>query len=178
MDLREAMELWDPEPGWLNTASYGLPPEPAWRALQAALADWRHGRTSWEGWDASTGRARTAFARLVAAPVDDIAVGAQVSQLLAPVSTYLLAARTSGWPHRGDARFAISPRCCGTGSVRCTQAGTPARTCTTRTMGCRCDLRHRHADSISRQRGSRMWAQPPRWTCWPRWASKRSTTTT
>lgn len=89
MDLREAMELWDPEPGWLNTASYGLPPEPAWQALQAALADWRHGRTSWEGWDASTGRARAAFAQLVAAPADDVAVGAQVSQLLAPVAAGL-----------------------------------------------------------------------------------------
>jgi selenocysteine lyase/cysteine desulfurase len=89
MDLNAAVNLWDPQPGWLDTASYGLPPEPAWLALQAALGDWRHGRTSWEGWDAATGRARAAFARLVAAPVDDIAVGAQVSQLLAPVAASL-----------------------------------------------------------------------------------------
>src|SRR5207249_11891008 len=32
------MDMWDPEPGWLNTASYGLPPRVAWEALQAALA--------------------------------------------------------------------------------------------------------------------------------------------
>lgn len=89
MELSDAIELWDPEPGWLNTASYGLPPRPAWDALHSALADWRHGRISWEGWDVFTTRARGAFARLVAAPVDDIAVGAQVSQLLAPVAAAL-----------------------------------------------------------------------------------------
>ena len=46
-------DLWDAEPGYLNTASYGLPPRPAWAALQAALADWRAGRTSWEDWVAA-----------------------------------------------------------------------------------------------------------------------------
>jgi selenocysteine lyase/cysteine desulfurase len=85
MDLAAAQALFDPEPGWLNTASYGLPPRPAWDALQAALADWRVGRTSWEGWDVSTGRARAAFARLVGVPVADVAVGAAASQVLAPV---------------------------------------------------------------------------------------------
>ena len=30
MDLADARALWYPEPGWLNTASYGLPPKPAW----------------------------------------------------------------------------------------------------------------------------------------------------
>ena len=34
MDLADARALWDPEPGWLNTASYGLPPRPAWDELQ------------------------------------------------------------------------------------------------------------------------------------------------
>jgi selenocysteine lyase/cysteine desulfurase len=89
VDLVEARGLWEPAPGWLNTASYGLPPTPAWEALQAALADWRGGRTSWEGWDSSTVRSRAAFARLVGVPVDDVAVGSAVSQLLAPVATAL-----------------------------------------------------------------------------------------
>ncbi|PZS16934.1 MAG: hypothetical protein DLM60_14655 [Pseudonocardiales bacterium] len=26
------------QPGWLNTATYGLPPTPAWDAVQSALA--------------------------------------------------------------------------------------------------------------------------------------------
>jgi selenocysteine lyase/cysteine desulfurase len=89
MDLAEAKRLWDPEPGWLNTASYGLPPRPAWDALHQALANWRAGRTSWEPWGEATELARGAFARLVAVPTADVAVGATVSQLLAPVAAAL-----------------------------------------------------------------------------------------
>jgi selenocysteine lyase/cysteine desulfurase len=89
MDLAEAQKLWEPEPGWLNTASYGLPPRPAWDALQAALADWRAGRTSWEGWDDATVRARAGLARLVGVAAADVAVGATVSQMLAPVAATL-----------------------------------------------------------------------------------------
>ena len=36
MDIAEAQRLWHPETLYLNTASYGLPPDPAWEALQAA----------------------------------------------------------------------------------------------------------------------------------------------
>jgi selenocysteine lyase/cysteine desulfurase len=89
MDLAEAQGLWDAQPGWLNTASYGLPPRPAWDALQAALADWRAGRTSWEGWGEATGLAREAFARIVAVPATDVAAGAMVSQVLAPIAAAL-----------------------------------------------------------------------------------------
>ncbi|MFY1575595.1 aminotransferase class V-fold PLP-dependent enzyme [Verrucosispora sp. WMMD703] len=89
MDLEQAQKLWQPQPGWLNTASYGLPPDPAWDALQDALAAWRVGQGSWEDWGASTDRCRTAFAQLVAVPVADVAVGATVSQLLAPVAAAL-----------------------------------------------------------------------------------------
>jgi selenocysteine lyase/cysteine desulfurase len=89
MEIREAQRLWSPRPGWLNTASYGLPPEPAWLALQAALADWRAGAISWEGWDEATAAARNAFARLVGVPSADVSVGAQVSQLVAPVAAGL-----------------------------------------------------------------------------------------
>ena len=57
--------LWEPAGTYLNTASFGLPPRPAWDALQAALDDWRTGRTSWEQWGESTEAARGSFARLV-----------------------------------------------------------------------------------------------------------------
>ncbi|WBB89695.1 aminotransferase class V-fold PLP-dependent enzyme [Verrucosispora sp. WMMC514] len=89
MDLEQAQKLWQPQPGWLNTASYGLPPDPAWDALQDALAGWRVGRGAWEDWGAATDRCRTAFASLVSVPVGDVAVGATVSQLLAPVAAAL-----------------------------------------------------------------------------------------
>ncbi len=94
MDLEKARQLWTPEPGWLNTASYGLPPRPAWDALQNTLDDWRGGRTSWEGWDASTHRSRVAFAALLGVAAADVAVGATVSQLLAPVAAALPAGAT------------------------------------------------------------------------------------
>jgi selenocysteine lyase/cysteine desulfurase len=81
--------MWSPRPGYLNTASYGLPPRPAWDALQAALADWQAGATSWESWGAATEAARAGFARLAGVPTADVTVGSQVSQILAPVAAAL-----------------------------------------------------------------------------------------
>ena len=86
VEIKDAQQLWSARPGWLNTASYGLPPEPAWEALQAALADWRIGATSWEGWDEATVAARACFARLVGVSSADVTVGSQVSQMIAPVA--------------------------------------------------------------------------------------------
>ncbi len=89
MEIAQAQQLWDIEPGWLNTASYGLPPRPAWESMQAALRDWRSGRTSWEGWGQSVEAARSRFARMIGVAAADVAVGAQVSQMLAPVGAGL-----------------------------------------------------------------------------------------
>ena len=79
-------DLWHPETVYLNTASFGLPPDPAWDALQTAQTDWRAGRVSWEHWTAVTGRARAQYARLVGADVDRVAVGSTVSGLIAQVA--------------------------------------------------------------------------------------------
>lgn len=80
-----AAALWDAEPGYLNTSSYGLPPRPGWDALQQAMSDWRGGRTSWEGWAGAVDESRSLFAGLVGAEPSTVATGASVSQLLAPV---------------------------------------------------------------------------------------------
>jgi selenocysteine lyase/cysteine desulfurase len=82
-------ELWEPTGVYCNTASFGLPPRPGWEALQSALADWHAGRTSWEGWGETTEAARASFARLAGAPVQHVAVGATVSELMGAVVTAL-----------------------------------------------------------------------------------------
>lgn len=89
MDISEARALWEPSGVYCNTASYGLPPRSAWEALQTALADWHHGRTSWEHWGQSTENARAAFARLTGAALASVAVGATVSELMGLLVTAL-----------------------------------------------------------------------------------------
>jgi selenocysteine lyase/cysteine desulfurase len=77
---------WHPSAPYLNTASFGLPPDAAWTALQQVLEDWRGGRTSWEHWGDSTERARATFARLIGARTEDVAIGATVSELVGLVA--------------------------------------------------------------------------------------------
>jgi selenocysteine lyase/cysteine desulfurase len=87
--IEEARGLWQPAGRYLNTASFGLPPTPAWEALEQALGDWRHGRTSWEEWCTATDRAREHFAALVGVPPTRVATGASVSYLVALVAAGL-----------------------------------------------------------------------------------------
>jgi len=87
--LAAARELWKPAGVYLNTASYGLPPRPGWDALQAALADWHAGRTSWEHWGESVDLARESWARLVEVDAARVAVGATVSGLVGLIAASL-----------------------------------------------------------------------------------------
>lgn len=89
VEISEAQSLWEPAGVYCNTASYGLPPRPAWEALQVALADWHGGRTSWEHWGQSTDDARAVFARLAGVDLDRVAVGSTVSELVGSVVTAL-----------------------------------------------------------------------------------------
>jgi selenocysteine lyase/cysteine desulfurase len=89
MTIEEARALWEPAGIYVNTASYGLPPRPAWDALQAALADWRVGRTTWEPWNEATHAARASFAQLCGVPSEWVAVGGAASSLIGLVAASL-----------------------------------------------------------------------------------------
>jgi selenocysteine lyase/cysteine desulfurase len=87
--VAEARRLFSPERVYLNTASYGLPPQPAWDAIAAAQDEWRHGRTGFGGWDRSVGASRAAWARLAGVAVEDVAVGPQASPFAGVVAASL-----------------------------------------------------------------------------------------
>ncbi len=89
MEVADAQRLFSPEGVYLNTASYGLPPRPAWEAVQSAQDEWRHGRTGFDGWDASVGRSRASWARLHGADEADVAVGPQASPFVGLVAAAL-----------------------------------------------------------------------------------------
>lgn len=89
LSIADAHALFEPEGTYLNTASYGLPPRTGWDAMQAALDEWRTGRTSWEGWSDDTDRARAAFARLVGTDPARVAIGSTVSGLVGLVAASL-----------------------------------------------------------------------------------------
>jgi selenocysteine lyase/cysteine desulfurase len=89
LTIAAAQGLWEPAGTYLNTASFGLPPRPAWDALQAALDDWRTGRTSWEHWGDATEQARCSFARLIQVEPETVAVGATVSGFVGLVASSL-----------------------------------------------------------------------------------------
>lgn len=73
--------MFHPEPGltYLDTATYGLPPEPTLRAMREAEAAWQAGTASWVEWDRQAERARVAFGRLIGAPGSRVALVPSVS---------------------------------------------------------------------------------------------------
>ena len=89
LDLARSGTAWRAEPGWLDTATFGLPPDAAWDELQEALAAWRVGRHSWEPWNASIDRSRAAFARLVGVDPGRVAAAGAVSELVGLVAAAL-----------------------------------------------------------------------------------------
>jgi selenocysteine lyase/cysteine desulfurase len=73
--------LFQPDPGltYLDTATYGLPPEPTMRALREALETWQAGTASWVEWDRQSERARVAFARIIGVAPSRVALQTAVA---------------------------------------------------------------------------------------------------
>jgi len=76
-------------PGYLNTASAGLPPKKAVAALRASLADWEEGRCDPASFDEDVERARRAYGRIVGADLESVGIVSQVSVVSGLVASSL-----------------------------------------------------------------------------------------
>lgn len=76
-------------PGFLNAATLGLPAHQTLAAMHAALDDWQAGRADLMVYDAAVNTARAAFARLVGAPVERVAVGSHTSVMMGMIASSL-----------------------------------------------------------------------------------------
>jgi selenocysteine lyase/cysteine desulfurase len=75
--------------GYLNTASIGIPPAHAARAVAEAVDRWRLGADKPVDYERHVTLSRQGFADLVGVPADRVAIGASTSQLLANVAAGL-----------------------------------------------------------------------------------------
>ncbi|MGZ1489958.1 aminotransferase class V-fold PLP-dependent enzyme [Brevibacterium sediminis] len=89
LTIAQARTEWDVQTAFLDSCSYGPPPRRGWNALQHSLSEWRAGSVPWPRWAESVDTSRELFGRLVGVPADQVATGAAVSQLLAPIAAAL-----------------------------------------------------------------------------------------
>ncbi len=74
--------LFTPAPGiaYLDSATYGLPPEPTVRAIRVALEAWQAGTADWiVDWDRPAEAARSSFANLIGVATDAVSLMPAVS---------------------------------------------------------------------------------------------------
>lgn len=82
-------ERFQVPPGYLDTASIGIPPWSAGQAVADAVERWRAGADRAPDFDEPVAVARRAWAELVGVPVERVAIGASVSQLVGLVAASL-----------------------------------------------------------------------------------------
>ena len=79
LSIQDARVQFSGDPGFLNTASAGLPPMASLEALHRALVTWGAGQAQPQDYDSCVDSARGSFARLVGVPVEAVAQGSQLS---------------------------------------------------------------------------------------------------
>ncbi|SDO04996.1 aminotransferase class V-fold PLP-dependent enzyme [Lentzea jiangxiensis] len=88
--MREAFgAVFDVEPGYLNTASIGVPPRHVADAVAASHERWRRGQDTSSTFNEVVETSREAFGRLVGVPAASVACGATVSQFASLVAQAL-----------------------------------------------------------------------------------------
>ena len=79
-------QSFDVPPGYLNTASIGIPPLFVADAVAQAVGRWRSGSDRPNAFDADVMAARKAWASLIGVAPENVAIGASVSQLVGLVA--------------------------------------------------------------------------------------------
>ncbi|MEV6228424.1 aminotransferase class V-fold PLP-dependent enzyme [Saccharopolyspora shandongensis] len=88
--MREAFGArFDVPDGYLNTASIGIPPADAARAVAESVARWGSGRDLPEDFEPAVADARASFAALVGTTAERVAIGASASQLVGLIAASL-----------------------------------------------------------------------------------------
>jgi selenocysteine lyase/cysteine desulfurase len=82
-------EQFAPDPGYLNTASLGVPPIAALDEIEQVLGRWRRGQVEPPVFDDYVNRSRRAWASLTGVPASTVATGATVSQFVGVVAASL-----------------------------------------------------------------------------------------
>lgn len=72
--------------GYLNSPTYGLPPDFLIDELTRRIGDWQSGTLDVPSFDESVGRGRAGYADLVGVPVESVAMGGSVSAVLGLVA--------------------------------------------------------------------------------------------
>lgn len=80
---------WQPHPGYLNTASFGIPCPQAVAAVQEVIAAWTQGELSFGSWFTETQRVRESIARLLAVPAERISLGTSTATMLSSIAMSL-----------------------------------------------------------------------------------------
>ena len=85
----ELLSRWrlDPAVTYLDSATYGLPPQATIDVLKSALQDWQTGRANWIDWDQEAEHCRHLFAELIHATAPEVALMPAVSVASGLVAT-------------------------------------------------------------------------------------------
>src|SRR5689334_23108128 len=80
---------WLPRRGYLNTASFGVPPPAAVAAVNTITAAWAEGRLSFGSWLTETQLTRASVAALLSVPQEWVSLGGSSAPLLGSVAAGL-----------------------------------------------------------------------------------------
>jgi len=80
---------WKETPGYLSTASFGIPCPAAVEAVDNVTKAWAAGRLSFGAWLADAQRARASIAELMSVPAEHVALGTSTALLLSSVAVSL-----------------------------------------------------------------------------------------